>query len=121
MLASNTVKIRAVLKNSSIERFEIEGIISTIILSTLYFKHNSDIPPFLKEVFDIEYKEYVLKSRTMILARTIRFVDQLDSRNTDIIRKSLLKWFENFGYEETILKNNNSRNSKNAADSWIDK
>ncbi|WP_273750507.1 hypothetical protein [Leuconostoc mesenteroides] len=119
MLSNNTVKIRALLKNSSTERFEIQGIVSTIILSTLYFKHNSDIPPFLKEVFDIEYKDYVLKSRTMILARTIRFVDKLDDKATDKIRKELLKWFEDFGYDEPFSKNI-SRN-KNAADSWMNK
>lgn len=72
------VTYRNELKNKIIPKYKILGMISEIILSKELFDKNEDLEAFLLNVFSITYKKYVIKSRTIILARTIRLVHDSD-------------------------------------------
>ncbi|ABJ70734.1 hypothetical protein [Lacticaseibacillus paracasei] len=36
------------------------------------FKHNPDIRPFLENTFELTYKDYVFKSKTLVISRVLR-------------------------------------------------
>lgn len=73
-LYSNLVLYRNELKNRNIPKYKIIGIVSEMILSKEIFKRNTDVKQFILRVFEIEYKDYIVRSRTMILAKTVRFL-----------------------------------------------
>ncbi|HII4232099.1 TPA: hypothetical protein ACY4LH_002878, partial [Enterococcus faecium 1,230,933] len=66
----NLILYRNELKNKVLPKYKILGIVTEIILSKELFQKNVDLKPFLENVFGVSYKDYVMRSRTMILART---------------------------------------------------
>lgn len=111
---NNLLIFRNELKNKVVSNYKLIGIISELILSKLIFKKNSDIGFFLKEIFAIEYKEYIMKSRTSILAHTIR---KISNNDIDFNKKKLLD-FINDKIEE-IKKQDNIIDKKNDFNGWI--
>ncbi|WP_051533661.1 hypothetical protein [Ligilactobacillus apodemi] len=63
------------LKNKIIPKYKIIGITSELILSTKIFKNNKDLIPFLNDIFSISFRPYVIRSRTLTLARITRIID----------------------------------------------
>ncbi|WP_440114831.1 hypothetical protein [Paenibacillus sp. QZ-Y1] len=82
------------LKNSKPARYKVIGIVSTMLLSKELFKKNEEINDFLKYVFKIEYKEYVMASRTLIVARTVRLIETLDDKDYINSKKILYKYID---------------------------
>ena len=81
---NNLVILRNDLKNKKPPRYKVIGITSELILSKKVFENNRNIIPFLDKVFDIEFREYVISSRTNIVARTSRIIYQ--SEDIDYIK-----------------------------------
>lgn len=112
---NNLILYRNELKNKSIYKYKITGIVSELLFSKKIFPKNNDIKLFLKEVFELEFKEYVMKSRTLIVSHLIKLIYISEEEND--YKKNLLK-FINFKIEE-IRKNENIKMDKNEFDGWI--
>ncbi|MFR8990612.1 MAG: hypothetical protein ACLVH9_05530 [Fusobacterium sp.] len=112
---NNLILYRNELKNKSIYKYKIAGIVSELLFSKKIFSKNSDIKLFLKEVFELEFKEYVMKSRTLIVSHIIKLIYISEEEND--YKKNLLK-FINFKIEE-IKKNENIKIDKNEFDGWV--
>ncbi len=80
------------LRSKNIPRYKVVGIVTEILLSKEVFPRNEDISAFLRNVFGISYKEYVLKSRTTILARCIRDIHTTEDKKFEQYRKKLLDY-----------------------------
>lgn len=111
---SNLVLYRNELKNKNVARYKLIGIVSELILSRKIFKKNSDITEFLKKVFNIEYKEYVIRSRTLIIAHISRNIVKLDSFEN----KKVLLEFINCKIEE-LKEEEDVKGEKNQFDGWL--
>ena len=57
------ILFRNELKNKSIPKYKIIGIVSELLLSRQIFLKNADIEEFLSEVFGLKFKTYLFKSR----------------------------------------------------------
>lgn len=109
---------RSELKSKNIAKYKLIGINSELILNTSIFTKNDDIASFLSTVYDLQYKDYVFKSRTMILARTTRDIYKMDEKEFEISRKNLLL-FINKSIEATISYNNIKSKNDNFG-KWMD-
>jgi hypothetical protein len=98
------------LKNSKPARYKVIGIVSKMLLSKDLFMKNTEINEFLKCVFQIEYKEYVMSSRTLIVARTVRLIEGFSDNEYLICKKRLYK------YIDSLITN---PNQKNIFDGWL--
>ena len=98
------------LKNSKPSRYKLIGIVAQIILSGDLFKKNIEIVDFLKFVFDLDFKEYVMSSRTLIVARTVRHIEECSEDNYLLYKKRLYKYVD-----KKIV----NPNEKNIFDGWI--
>lgn len=65
-------QIMSLNSNSTLET--IIGLNITLILSKELFKKNKDIANYLDKVFEIQFKDYVMDSRTLIIARVSRAI-----------------------------------------------
>lgn len=106
----NIEEILLKLNSSQLEHSEFIGIISCVIYSKDIFPSNKAIAPFLKDVFNIEYLQYVLNSRTLISARITRTLLTLSEQELDNKRVEALKYFSSF---ENPKKNSNKRKNAN--------
>lgn len=91
----------------SIETFE--GIIIFTILDTKIFPKNSDLPLFLKDVFNLTFKDYVYNSRTLVIARVVRDITKLKK---DELHSTKVRFF---GY----FKELNNINDKGNLSKWL--
>lgn len=66
------------IKDIELARMEIYSIIVTMILSKEEFKTNSDIKVFLERI-EVEFKDYIMKTRTLILAKLLRIIEKAES------------------------------------------
>lgn len=112
----NLVLYRNELKNKSIHKYKMIGIVSDILLSKRIFLKNSDISFFLKEVFEIEFKEYIMKSRTLITSHVIKLI--FNSEDENLYKKKLLEFIvDNI---EKINCENVIKEKKSNFDGWIE-
>ncbi|HEM5120260.1 TPA: hypothetical protein U1629_001185 [Streptococcus suis] len=98
------------LKNSRVPSYKVIGIVSELILSKVIFQKNDEIRKFIKEVFNLELKDYLYKSRTLLVARLTREIlkQELSSKQTRLIYDFI---------EDKIEFHNND--SKNQLNGWI--
>ena len=111
---NNLILYRNELKNKNIPKYKILGIVTELILSEEIFKNNKEIGIFLKDVFNVEFKKYVMKSRTIIISRVCRVI----ADDTKMNYKNKLIYFINDKIE--ILKSSkNIKEKRNEFDGWI--
>lgn len=98
-------KIRYIegLKDKDLIKFECFSVVTTYMLSKEEFKHNVDLIIFM-EALGLKCKPYLYKSRTAMLARTIRYLDKAEVNEIlqvlSIIKKRITE-------ENTINNNEN--------------
>lgn len=73
-------------KTNSIKN-KLYSILVTVLLSRTVFKRNDDISVFLKSN-DIDFKDYVYRSRTLIMSRVIRIVHDEEDK------EKIIKWVD---------------------------
>ena len=107
---TDLILFRNELKNKTIPKYKIIGIVSQLLLSRKIFPANIDIEKFLKDIFELEFKTYLFRSRTLIVARVTREI--LASENDNKLYNFVQEKIE-------ILKEEEARNEKNEFDGWI--
>lgn len=112
---TNLLLFRNELKNKNMPRYKLIGIVVELLLSKEVFKRNSEIAEFVKDTFNIEFKEYILKSRTMITAKLCR---EIHSSNTPSSCQKKLYDFVDSKIEQ-IKKDGNVTTKKNEFDGWL--
>lgn len=112
---TSLILYRNELKNKNIPKYKMIGIVTELIYSKSIFKQNKEIFNFVKTVFNYELKDYILKSRTMIVAKVSRII--VNSENINIYKKELYE-FINLQIEE-IKKKEDIKDKKNEFDGWI--
>ncbi|MFC5976288.1 hypothetical protein [Carnobacterium antarcticum] len=84
-------------------RINLYTIMITAILSKKIFVKNSDIPEFISKL-NIHYKDYVYRSRTLVVARIIREIEKSDKTKLLVFVSEL---------KELLFESNNSSNHDN--------
>ena len=107
------ILFRNELKNKSIPKYKIIGIVSELLLSKQIFVKNADIEEFLRDVFGMKFKNYLYKSRTMIVARVTKEIVKLEMDSN--YRNKLYKFIQK-KIDETKDK---EEKEKNDLDRWI--
>ena len=95
-------------------RINLYSIMTTVLLSKNIFKKNMDISLFMIKL-NIEFKEYVYRSRTSLIARMIREIESADKNKLLVLTNELKTLLFSTPDEQNRLKKNNS-NSNSADD-----
>ncbi|HAR6489708.1 TPA: hypothetical protein I1837_001449 [Staphylococcus pseudintermedius] len=96
----------------------VYGYITNVILSTEKFKNNIDIKEFLENetsLFlndDDKFKEYVYKTRTLILARVIRITEKREDKTLLFDEFEAALFDRNKSKDTTINDNEKPKNNK---------
>jgi len=90
----NTILEYAKLPPSQISFETFQGIIILTILDTKLFPRNSDLPVFIEKVFDLNLKDYVYASRTLIIARVIRKLEKLKKDEIHNLKVNFFEYFQ---------------------------
>lgn len=109
-MTNNLVLFRNELKSKYPPKYKITGITVELILSKELFPRNKDLIPFIKSTFHTEFKEYVIASRTNVVARLSRVIESADDDTLFIYKSNLY----NFIYSKTA----NEQYKKNSLKAW---
>lgn len=110
----NLILFRNELKNKVVPNYKIIGIVSELLLSKKIFPKNIDIEDFLKDIFGLELKSYLFKSRSLIVSKVIREIKSMKKENT--YKRKLYKFIEQ-KIEE--LRDEDEKKQRNDFDGWI--
>lgn len=110
---TDLIIFRNELKNKTIPKYKIIGIVSQLLLSRKIFPANIDIEKFLADIFKLKFKTYLFKSRTLIIARMTREI--LSSENDNIYKNRLYQFVQ----EKIENLKAEIKNEKNEFDGWI--
>jgi len=110
-------------KNTELITEQLYGLYTYILLNRNMFKRNSDLKNFIEPLFekinvyytkDIQFKDYVYKSRSLVIARFIRIIEK---SNNDVRNELILN-------AETLLldeqKNDGQVNKKRKRKNTVD-
>lgn len=106
------ITFRNELKSKYPPKYKFIGITSSIVLSFEIFKRNKEISNFVDTVFETQFKEYVMASRTTIVARLTRLIYDSDENEYLKFKKNL------YNFIEILLNNRSLKNNTNTFDSW---
>lgn len=67
-----------IFKQNSQKYMDVIGLNTLLLLSTNLFPSNEDIKNYTDGIVKIELREYLFKSRTMLVARVNRYIYDLD-------------------------------------------
>lgn len=107
------ILFRNELKNKSIPKYKVIGIVSELLLSKQIFLKNADIEEFLNNVFGLKFKAYLYKSRTMVVARVTKEIIALEKDNE--YKNNLYKFVQ----KKIDESKGNEKKEKNQLDGWI--
>ncbi|WP_077736431.1 hypothetical protein [Bacillus sonorensis] len=108
--------------NQENKRILIFGTLTHILLSKSIINKNDEIPNFIKNIFKIDFKDYVYKSRTLVVARVARIVEKMNLEELDNTINLLIKLFE---LENSSVNKKNNKKDKNnnsvlkTIDDWV--
>lgn len=97
MMAKNEEKklFLRIISNNELDLVDLIGINVILIYSKSFFKKNQEISNFLEEVYDIEFLPYVMKSRTLIVARITREITEKNEEQLNAVRKNIIEYLNN--------------------------
>ena len=99
--------------------YELYPIVVMLIIKKSYFKRNNDLMELLK-IFNLEFKDYVMKSRTLLLARILREIEKI--KDIDDVVLNLKKILvENTNEEGKTPQNKVKNRDKKYLDNIIEK
>lgn len=113
----NIKEIMSKLKSDKLEHSEFIGIINAIIYSKDVFNHNKDLKGFASDVFLYECPKYVLGSRTLISAKITRKLVNFDSNELDLVKKRMLKYFNEL--EGKYINLSKKKNANDKLSVWL--
>ena len=112
---NDLILFRNELKNKNVPKYKLAGIVAEMLFSKTLFPKNRDIEEFLRLVFGLEFKNYIMKSRTMIVSKIIKKIVVSDEK---IEYKKELLDFINVQIEK-IKTNEGFVDKKNEFNGWI--
>lgn len=115
----NLVLYRNELKNNIVPRYKMIGIVAELLLSREIFAKNSEIEAFLANIFMVRYKGYVMRSRTLMVARCCKIISTSEDKDYNAYKKKLFNFITQ--EIELVKEEEKVKLEKNQFDGWINK
>lgn len=82
------------LLKSNLDKSDLMGAISMIIYSKDIFNSNKDIKPFVELLFDKNFPVYIIKSRTLIVAKSSRYINEMSTESLKNTQKKAITYLK---------------------------
>lgn len=92
------------------------GAIAKTIFS---FNGNKEIPSFLKNTFNIEFKEYVFRAKPLIISRTVKIFFNDVNVNFKENYEKLLQYTSPINKPNSVKVSNKKRNANDSLEKWF--
>ncbi|MDV9963393.1 hypothetical protein RHL97_19095 [Clostridioides difficile] len=113
------------LNMKSVDKTHLLGIFCDIIYSKEIFKRNRDVAKFLQSTIKLDLPDYVVRSRTLLTARTIKFIYLLsDESELEEVRHTATKLLKELMEDDVKNKpikesSKKKRNENDKLKAWL--
>lgn len=118
--------IKNYVLKENIDKIQLIGLVSTLIISKEVMKKNSEAGKFVEYVIGEEFPSYVIKSRTLIAARVNKILVNLADEDVKKVKRNVTKYIKNLedknnsiSSDEINSKNNRKRNENDKLQKWL--
>jgi len=124
MNQDNKKEILEILKRKNIDIVKLLGIITIIILDKDFFAHNADVGSFLEKVMEIKLPVYVIKSRTLMAARSGKIIINYNLNEQIELKDKIYEYLKEADLKEEKLqlvskKRNKKKNENEKLEKWL--
>ncbi len=121
--SKNIKLIQSYLKKNSISVIDLIGIIALMIITRDIFKKNSEVYDFVNDILDVRFPQYVIKSRTLMVARINRLLVGMDESQIKKIQLNLTSYLEEVNISEMeerfITHKKKKKNENEKLEKWL--
>lgn len=107
------------LLNRNLDKAELIGLVSLLIYSKDIFKSNKDIKPFIELLFEYNYPDYIMKSRTLIVAKSSRYMNDMDNETLNNIHKKISIYLNIKSTTNQQSRLTNNKKSYDKLNTWL--
>jgi hypothetical protein len=108
------------IEKRDFDNIDLMGLNVAILYSRNYFVKNQDINSFLQEVYEIEFLPYVMKSRTLIVARITKEINKKSPEELKSIRNKMVNYLNRDSIKEDNKKNSKKKDANEKMKSWLE-
>lgn len=112
------------LSKKDLNVVDLIGAITVLIITKDILKKNSEVKEFIKCVLNVNFPEYVVKSRTLMAARVGRLLIELDAGQILRIAENVIEYLGKVSIEknqdkELKPKRNKKKNENEKLEKWL--
>ncbi len=124
---NNLHMLKERLRRKDFNKIDLLGTIAILIISKEVFKKNVDASVFIEKNIGEKFPGYVIKSRTLMAARTCRIIINCTDEEIVSINKNLIRYLhetivdssENDKDDTTETKKNRKKNENEKLEKWL--
>lgn len=79
-------------RNQKVSKETFIGLVVCLVLDKNILHTNSETADFIKYIFNIEFPAYIIKSRTLMIARLCRLLNSSDSKTIEKYSNNIYKF-----------------------------
>lgn len=108
------------ITSKDVDLIDIMGINVALLYSKNFFKKNEEISSFLKIVYNINFLPYVMKSRTLIVARITKELNTKDETEIKEIRRRIIDYLNKDKESTEIKKSSKKKDANEKLKTWLE-
>lgn len=111
------------LKNNKLDIFDLLGLYGYIMFCKDLFKKNEELNLFIKDIFGLEFPQYIVKSRTLMAARVNKYIYYMKQNELKDLLINTKKYFNENGINDLennkIKEKRKNKNENDKLDAWL--
>ena len=113
-------KYISLLKESGTSKEMLLGVAVTLFFNKDIFIKNKDLSSFIVSSFSLVLPQYIVKSRTLMIAKICRVIYFSDEKSLKQYRKNIITELNSILYpEDSMNVKKTSSNKRSNMDSWV--
>lgn len=110
----------SLLKESGASKEMLLGVTVSLFFNKEIFIKNTDLSDFIVSSFSLVLPPYIVRSRTLMIAKICRVIFFSDEKNLNIYKKNIITDLNLILYpEDSIKQKKTSSNKRSNMDSWV--
>jgi len=109
-------------RNQKVSKETFIGAIVCLLLDKQTFKSNNEVGEFINLILNIQIPTYMVRSRTLMVARVCRIINGLDTKNIEKLSNTTYRFLKTIMLHELNQKSKvagTGRDSLSNLDKWI--
>lgn len=110
------------LKKKQLDILDLISLFCVFIISRKYIKTNAEVSEFIEQTLKEKFPSYVVKSRTLMAARTCRVllnIEEIDDDKVLHTMRVIIRNSEEISEKDKVIKRSRKGNENDKLEKWL--